>query len=298
MSAQLAAGTYRCRDVSRSVSAAVDAGVTWTDTAPNYASGSAEASLRPILDACPQVHVSTKVGFVPDTDRHAARAGGVLPGDHDRGHCLARPYIAWQLARSRSRLGRVPNLVFVHNPEQGCTDRTDLSRTLTEVFEELESAADAGEIDGYGVATWMGLATGMFTVPDLMEIAETVGGPRHHFRAVQLPVSLVHLAVVADGLDGRGALGEAREAGLDVFASAPLGGGELLGAMTEDLVRVIDSETSPAQAALLVALSAPGVSYVLLSASTPAHWADARGAVTREPLSPDRLRKVVDVLGT
>ncbi|MCP9990822.1 cupin domain-containing protein [Streptomyces albogriseolus] len=47
-----------------------------------------------------------------------------------------------------------------------------------------------------------------------------------------------------------------------------------------------------------VALSAPGVSQVLLSASTAAHWADARGAAAREPLSPDRLRKVIDVLGT
>jgi aryl-alcohol dehydrogenase-like predicted oxidoreductase len=222
----------------------------------------------------------------------------VLPYDHDRGHCLTRPYIAWQLARSRARLGRIPNLVFVHNPEHGRTDRTDLSRTLTEAFEELESAADAGEIGGYGVATWAGLSSGMFTIPKLTELAETVGGPHHHFRAVQFPVSLIRLAVVADALDGHGALAEAREAGLDVFASASLGGGELLDAMTEELVRVIDSEASLAQAALLVALSAPGVSHVLLSASTPAHWADARGAAAREPLSPDRLRKVVDVLGT
>lgn len=298
MSAQLAAGTYRCRDVSQSVAAAMDAGMTWIDTAPNYASGTAEASLRPVLDACPQVRVSTKVGFVPDSDRQAARDAGVLQYDRGQGHCLARPYIAWQLARSRARLGRVPDLVFVHNPEHGRTDRADLSRTLTEAFEELESAAGAGKIGGYGVATWAGLSSGMFTIPELRALAETVGGPHHHFRAVQFPVSLIRLAVVADTLDGRGALTEAREAGLDVFASAPLGGGELLGAMTDELVRIIDSAASPAQAALLVALSAPGVSRVLLSASTPAHWADALGAAACEPLSPDRLRKVIDVLGT
>ncbi|WP_149547633.1 aldo/keto reductase [Streptomyces marokkonensis] len=298
MSAQLAAGTYRCGDVSHSVAAAVGAGVTWVDTAPNYASGTAETSLRPVFDACPHVRVSTKVGFVPDSDWHAVRAAGVLPYDHDRGHCLTRPYIAWQLARSRARLGRVPDLVFVHNPEHGRPDRVGLLRTLTEAFEELESAADAGDIGGYGVATWTGLSSGMFTVLELTELAETVGGPHHHFRAVQLPVSLIRLAVVADGLNGCGALAEAREAGLDVFAAAPLGGGELLGAMTEELVRSIDCAASPAQAALLVALSAPGVSRVLLSASTPAHWADARRAAAREPLSPDRLRKVIDVLGT
>ncbi|MGW0789792.1 aldo/keto reductase [Streptomyces sp. NPDC002911] len=298
MSAQLAAGTYRCRDVPRSVAAAVNAGTTWIDTAPNYGSGTAEASLRPVLDECPQVYVSTKVGFVPDFDRQAAREAGVLPEGREQGHCLMRPYVAWQLARSRARLGRAPDLVFVHNPEHGRTDRGEVSRTLTEAFEGLESAADVGKIGGYGVATWAGLSSGLFTISELMTLAERAGGPRHHFRAVQFPVSLIHLVVVAAALDGRGALAEAREAGLDVFASAPLGGGDLIDAMTEKLVRTIDPTASPVQAALLVGLSAPGVSQVLLSASTPAHWADAMGAGALEPLSPDRLRKVIDVLGT
>ncbi|MFF3717074.1 aldo/keto reductase [Streptomyces prasinus] len=172
MNDRLAAGTYRCRDVARSVAAAMNVGVTWVDTAPNYASGTAEASLRSVLEACPQVRVSTKVGFVPDSDRPAARDAGVLPHDRDRGHCLARPYIAWQLARSRARLGRAPDLVFVHNPEHDRADRADPSRTLTEAFEELERSADAGDIGGYGVATWSGLSSGMFTVSDLTALAE------------------------------------------------------------------------------------------------------------------------------
>lgn len=298
MSARLAAGTYRCRDVSQSMAAAVDAGVTWIDTAPNYGSGTAEASLRPVLNACPQVRVSTKVGFVAGSDRQAAWEAGVLPYDRDHGHCLARRYIAWQLARSRTRLGRLPELVFIHNPEHGRTNHADVSRTLTEAFEELEIAADAGTISGYGVATWAGLSGGLLTIPGLTALAKTVGGPHHHFRAVQFPVSLIQLAVVADALDGRGALAEAGEAELDVFASAPLGGGELLRAMTDDLVRIIDCAVSPAQAALLIVLSTPGVSRVLVSASTPAHWADAFGAEACEPLSPEHLRKVIDAIGT
>ncbi|MFC7892439.1 aldo/keto reductase [Streptomyces sp. NPDC057381] len=298
MSAQLAAGTYRCRDVSQSGIAAVDAGVTWIDTAPNYAAGSAEAQLRPVLDGHPRVRVSTKVGFVPGSDRVAARDAGVLPLDSDQNHCLSRPYIAWQLARSHTRLGRLPDLVFLHNPEHGRTHRTDVAQRLTAAFEELESAAYADKIGGYGVATWAGLSSGAFTIPELMALAEAVGGPSHHFRAVQFPVSLIHLAVVADALDWHGALADARGAELDVFASAPLGGGALVAAMTDELVRLIDCSASPAQAALLVALSAPGVSRVLLSASTPAHWADAQGAEAREPLSPVRLRRVIDAIGT
>ncbi|NEA47836.1 aldo/keto reductase [Streptomyces sp. SID10815] len=298
MNTRFAAGTYRCRDVFQSASAAVDLGVTWIDTAPNYAAGTAEVSLRPLLDACPQVRVSTKVGFVPPSDRQAAREAGVLPYGGDRGHCLTGPCIAWQLALSRARLGRVPDIVFVHNPEHGRTDRAGLSLVLREAFEALEGAATSGWIGAYGVATWAGLSNGMFTIPELTAAAEAAGGPHHHFRAVQFPVSLLCLAVVADALDGHGALADARESGLDVFASAALGGGELLGAMTRELVRVITPAVSPAQAALLVALSAPGVSRVLLSADTPAHWADALGAADHERLSTGRLRKVIDVVGT
>ncbi|KDQ68179.1 aldo/keto reductase [Streptomyces sp. NTK 937] len=299
MSGALALGTYRCRDVSTAVSAAVAAGVEWIDTAPNYAQGVAETPLRPVLDRHPQVGISTKVGFVPAADRQAAISAGVLPGGRsERDHCLSRPYIAWQLALSHARLGRAPELVFAHNPEHGTGSRDEVLQSLASAFEEMESMADAGTIRGYGVATWTGLSSGLFTVSDLVSLAQRVGGPHHHFHAVQMPVSLVHLGPVAAALEGAGPLHQAREAGLDVFASAPLDGGALPGLMTPDLVRLIDPSATPVQAALLVVLSAPGMSRVLLSASSPAHWADAWGAVARERLSPEHLRKVIDVLGT
>lgn len=298
MSAGFAVGTYRCRDVVRSVTTALGMGVTWIDTAANYASGTAEEALRPILAAQPGVRVSTKIGFVPRGDRQAARRAGVLPYDTVPHHCLTGSYIGWRIARSRASLGRAPDLVFVHNPEHDRTDRADLSRVLTEAFAELEAAAVARRIGGYGVATWTGLSSGAFTIAELMALAKTIGGPTHHLRAVQLPVSLVHLAVVAEALDGRGPLAQAREAGLAVFASAPLGGGEVLGAMTEELTKVVAPGATSAQAALSIALSAPGVSHVLLSASTRAHWSGALGATAFVPLSPSRLRKVIDVVGT
>ncbi|MER5969164.1 aldo/keto reductase [Streptomyces sp. NPDC002055] len=298
MIAKLGAGTYRCRSVGSSVSAALAAGVGWIDTAPNYAQGAAEAHLQLVLDAHPQVGVSTKVGFVPPSDRQAAYAAGVLPSGGNERHCLNRSYAAWQLARSVARLGRAPQLVFVHNPEHGARDRKSLLWVLSDVFEELESAADSGLVAGYGVATWSGLSSGLFTVSELTEVAVKVGGPQHRLRAVQFPLSLVHLSVVAEALDGRGSLCEAQEAGLDVFASAPFGGGALIELMTTELVRLIAPSASAAQAALMVALSAPHVSRVLVSASSPAHWADAVSAAARAPLSPSHLRKVIDVLGT
>ncbi|WP_404949531.1 aldo/keto reductase [Streptomyces sp. ARC14] len=281
------------------MSAAVDAGVKWVDTAPNYARGMAEAPLRVVLDRHPSVGVSTKVGFVPVSDRRAAISAGVLFGEQARrGHCLSRPYIAWQVDLSHARLGRAPDLVFVHNPENAATTRNEVLLALTSAFEEMETAADAGLIHGYGVATWTGFSSGLFTISDLVCLAQRVGGWRHHFHAVQTPVSLVHLGLVAEALRGSGPLHQARETGIRVFTSAPLGGGGLLEMMTPELVHFIDPSATPAQAALRVALSAPGVSRVLLSASTPAHWAEALGAAAREPLPPEHLRRIIDVLGT
>ncbi|RST20624.1 aldo/keto reductase [Streptomyces sp. WAC04770] len=298
MNEVLGAGTHRCHDVGAAVSAAVRAGVKWIDTAPNYARGTAEAPLRAVLDRHPGIGVSTKVGFVPASDRRAAISAGVLSGEQSRrGHCLRRPYVAWQIDLSHARLGRAPDLVFVHNPENGASTRDEVLSLLTSAFEELETAADAGLIQGYGVATWAGLSGGPFTISDLVTLAQRVGGWRHRFHAVQTPVSLIHLSPVAKALTGSGPLHQARETGIRVFTSAPLGGGDLPRLMTPELVRLIDPSATPAQAALRVALSAPGVSHVLLSASTPAHWADAMRSAAQEPLPSEHLRRIIDVLG-
>ncbi|MFI7174629.1 hypothetical protein [Streptomyces spororaveus] len=52
---------------------------------------------------------------------------------------------------------------------------------------------------------------------------------------------------------------------------------------------------SPAAACLLAAISCPSPDVVLVSASTREHWAAAQQS-TADPLGPDRLRKVNDVL--
>ncbi|WP_234322928.1 hypothetical protein [Streptomyces sp. NRRL S-350] len=148
------------------------------------------------------------------------------------------------------------------------------------------------------MATWRGFSSGLFDVPALLELAAKAGGPNHHLWAIQLPVSLVHLAPVAQALDGRGPLVDALGAGLEVFASAPLHGGEIPGMVTPELSELITPGKTPAATALAVVASAPGVKRVLLSTGSPEHWIRASEAVGQPPLSPDVLRRVVDVLGT
>ncbi|WP_245194545.1 aldo/keto reductase [Kitasatospora phosalacinea] len=239
MSAQLGLGTYRCLDVGEAALMTASRGADWVDTAPNYGNGRAEALLAPVLAAYPGLRVSTKVGFLSaSAKRIGVRAGVLSAEDAEHEHCLAPAYVVWQVARSRRTLGRVPDLVFLHNPEHGCREG-EIADRLYAAFLALEEACSRQAIGAYGVATWSGFSSGLFDVSSLLELAAMAGGPNHRLRAIQLPVSLVQLVPVAQALDGEGPLVDARRAGLDVFASAPLHGGGVPGLMTHELTELI-----------------------------------------------------------
>ncbi|WP_274562463.1 aldo/keto reductase [Streptomyces spiramyceticus] len=298
MTASLGLGTYRCRDVARAAAMAAAAGADWIDTAPNYAQGQAERALAPVLARHPELKVSTKVGFLaPGSRGLALRAGVVAAGTAEAGHCLAPRYIGWQVECNRRTLGRTPDLVFVHNPEHGCS-REAITDRLYLAFLTLEKACQAGLIRGYGVATWSGFSSGLFDVPLLLELASKAGGPQHHLRAIQLPLSLVNLAPIAQALDGVGVLADAVAAELEVFASAPLHGGAVPGLVTPELAELIRSGSTPAGAGLAVVASAPGVRRLLVSTDQPQHWSEATTVIGQPPVPLDTLRKVTDVLGT
>ncbi|GAA2137987.1 aldo/keto reductase [Kitasatospora kazusensis] len=298
MTARLGLGTYRCLDVCEAAAMAASQGADWVDTAPNYESGQAENSLAMVLGMYPDLHVSTKVGFVADSaKRLGVQAGALSAEDAERGHCLAPDYVGWQVARSKRRLGRTPDLVFLHNPEHHCASEEIADRLLV-AFLALEEACSNGTISAYGVATWRGFSSGLLDVGTLLELASKAGGPQHHLRAIQLPISMVHLAPVAHALDGYGVLVDAVEAELEVFASAPLHGGEITGMITQELSDLIRPGSTPVQSALAVVASAPGVRRVLLSTGNREHWRQAADAVGQPPLSRETLRRITDVLGT
>ncbi|MCX4429061.1 hypothetical protein [Streptomyces mirabilis] len=79
--------------------------------------------------------------------------------------------------------------------------------------------------------------------------------------------------------------------------SAPLFGGELPALATRELAALLSPELTTAQACLLAVASCPGVTRILISASTPARWAEAQEALRRPAISAATLRKVLDVLG-
>ncbi|WP_058042543.1 aldo/keto reductase [Streptomyces roseifaciens] len=300
MTAALSLGTYRVRAVGQAARTALAAGSPWVDTAPNYAHGRAHEELRPVLGEYPTVRVATKAGFFTEEQGRTAMTEGVLTREETAGrHSLERGFVRWQTERSLAALGRV-DLVFVHNPEHHGhgLDRAALHGRVREAFTALEEFAHAGRIAGYGVATWSGLRSGAFSVPELLALArQAAGSAKHHFTGLQVPVSLVMDDLIRQALDGGGPLVQAKEAGVITFGSAPLHGGELLDAMTPELVKLIRPGLSAAAAALLAAGSCPGLDIVLTSASTREHWDDVAKALAA-PLTDQELRKVTDELAS
>ena len=299
MTARLALGTYRTHDAPRAAEAAIGSGADWIDTAPNYRHGSAEHQLAPALAAHPQVRIATKVGFLTERRRaEALRAGALQRSDTRRTHSLHPGYVTWQAALSRATLGRVPDITFVHNPEHGSPELDALDARILNAFRALEQCCDQGLTTAYGVATWSALHDGTLTVDRLVELAHRAGGVGHRFRAIQLPLSLVHIGPLADALDGRGILAAAQAAGLDVHASAPLHAGELTGIVTAAVADQLLPGATPLQLILGAVASAPGVTRILLSASTDKHWSEALQAIPQQPLDRATRRRIIDAFST
>ncbi|MFG2113905.1 aldo/keto reductase [Streptomyces sp. NPDC048718] len=300
MTAALSLGTHRVRAVGQAARTALAAGSPWVDTAPNYAQGRAHEELRPVLRECPAVRVATKTGFFTEEQGRAALADGVLTKEGAAGrHSLDRSFVRWQTERSLVALGRL-DLVFVHNPEHHdqSLDRAAPHGLIREAFAVLEEFVHAGRIGGYGVATWSGLTSEAFTVPELLTLAgQAAGSEEHHFAGLQMPVSLIMDTPIRQALNGGGPLAQAKDAGLLTFGSAPLHGGVLLDAMTPELVNLIRPGLSAAAAALLAAGSCPGLDVVLTSASTREHW-DDMAKVLATPLTAQELRKVTNELAS
>ncbi|MFL4905800.1 aldo/keto reductase [Streptomyces sp. MMS24-I2-30] len=297
--AALGLGTYRIRPSALNevvVRAATSTADAWIDTAPNYLDGQAQSLLAPVLARHHPVPVSTKVGFLTaQTAKDALSDRALTIEEAERGHCLSTSYVHWQCARNRTELGRDHlDLVFAHNPEH---TEGNPYEALRDAFIALEAEAAAGTLPAYGVATWDGFDTGTLTVPALHQLAsEAVGTEQHHLRAIQLPVSLVTATAFTQALDGQGPIAEAAELGWQVYASAPLFGGELPHLATLELTALLDPHLTTAQACLLAAASCPGVTRILLSASAPAHWAEAQAALRIPAIPTPTLRKVLDVL--
>jgi len=302
----LGIGTYLgdCTDdedaaYARTIRAAIKAGVNVLDTAINYRCQRSERAVgHAVAEAIAsgearrdELIICTKGGYValdgePPASREAYDlwletemfASGLVTREElvRGGHSIAPRYVAHQLERSRENLGvRTIDLYYLHNPEEQllAVDRATFRQRMRDAFAMLEERAESGEIAGYGCATWNGFRVAPehrqhLTLAELIALAREVGGTTHHFRAVQLPVSLAmpEAARLPTQPLGRKLvpLLEAADAlGVGVVASAPLMQGRLTAGLPNEMHDLFPECATDAQRALRFASSLPGVSVVL-----------------------------------
>ena len=306
---------------------ALDSGINVVDTAVNYRHQRSERVVGRAVEAADvdraAVVLATKGGFVPfdgERPRDAAayiESEYVAPGIVDAddlvsGNAITPGFIGWSLDRSLSNLGvDSVDLYYVHNPEAQLArfDRETVYDRLEDTFTRLEERAAAGDIGHYGVATWEAFRVPRdhdryLSLPEVVSraraAADRAGTTGTHFRAVQLPFN-VHMAdaftlSVHESADGtQSALRFADEAGLDVFASAPILQGDL--AEPGGMPAVVETELTgdtPAQRAINFARSAPGVTAALVGTGSPEHVAENVGAGEHPPMGADAFDAVFE----
>jgi aryl-alcohol dehydrogenase-like predicted oxidoreductase len=327
--------TTAADDASReAIGLALRCGVNHVDTAVNYRAGRAERVVGEAVRDSPidreAIIVATKGGFLPfDGERPADPAAYVRERFLDTGivaseglangaHAIDPGYLEWSLDRSLERLGLdAIDCYYVHNPETQLAARPAAAvyDQLEAAFEVLERRRAAGDIGGYGVATWHAFRVAedddrYLSLAEILARAEAAGeavGPDddHGFGAIQLPFNVA----MADAFtrsnqrspsssrdDSRiSTLEFAHEAGLSVVTSASIGQGDLAveGAIPADVDATLAGET-PAQRAINFARSAPGVTASLVGATDLDHVRENVAAGTFDPLGASAFDSVFE----
>jgi len=317
-------GTYLgdCDDTTdahyaASAKQALGSGVNLLDSAINYRCQRSERALGAALrDAAAtgdvrrdEIVVCTKAGYIPlDGAPPPTRmeydallksqyfdTGIVTPADVVAGgHCIAPRYLSDQIQRSRRNLSvSTIDIFYVHNPEQQLDSlaRDAFAAAMREAFTQLEREVDSGNIGCYGCATWNGFRArpgekSHLSLGELVKIAEDVGGPDHHFRVIQLPISLAMPEAVRIPTQPLGnthvpLLQAASELGVAVIASAPLMQGQLTHGLPSKLAEAFPNLTTDAQRAVAFVRSLPRVTAALVGMKSQSHLLEQLKAVAR-----------------
>lgn len=304
-------------DYAAAAQLAVQSGINLLDSAINYRCQRSEralgTALRALLSARAagrdEIVVSSKAGYIPldrvppptRRDYEALLKAqyfdpGVITPDQvvAGGHCIAPRYLADQVQRSRKNLGICTiDIYYLHNPEQqlDALARDAFATAVRAAFAQLEREVADGNIGCYGCATWNGFRAkpgekSHLSLAELVKIAEAVGGADHHFRVVQLPISLAMPEAVRVPTQPVGnaivpLLQAASELGVAVIASAPLMQGQLTHGLPAKLAEAFPDLTTDAQRAVAFVRSLPRVTSALVGMKDPAHLREQIEAVKR-----------------
>jgi len=307
------------------VIAAVEGGINLIDSAINYRLQRSERSIGAALKALAakgfsrdEIVLCTKAGFLTpdgtmpnDAEEYFSREflsrGIFRPEDIAAGcHCMAPGYLADQLERSLANLGvACIDVFYLHNPETQMSEISaeEFRKRITDAFRYLESAAAAGKIRAYGMATWNAFredpkAPGYLSLAAVEEIAREAGGAEHHFRFVQLPLNLaMPEALLRPNQIVAGktmAMVQATRAlGITLVTSAALLQGQLTRNLPPYIGAALGLKSNSLQA-LQFARSVPGVTTALVGMSRVEHVRANLEVIAVEPAPRDQFLKLFE----
>ncbi len=311
---------------AQAIETALARGCNVIDTAINYRCQRSERTIGRTLQRLAheqtitrdELLLCTKGGYLPfdqsvpaDPARYLARTviepGLAQPDEIVAGcHCLAPSYLAHALRTSLANL-RVSSVdvYYLHNPEQQLDEvpLTVLHERLRQAFELLERCATDGILRNYGIATWQGLranprATEYVALEPLVRLAESIAGPAHHFRAIQLPYNLAMPEAAAftnQSVDGEPLtpLAAAERLGLSVAISASLLQ-QRLARLPAGLDRYLPGPCTDAQRALNLVRSTPGVCTALVGMKQRAHVEENLALAQQPPYTAQQVTQLFD----
>jgi aryl-alcohol dehydrogenase-like predicted oxidoreductase len=285
------------------------------DTAPNYRGGDAHQELyralikakeEEVIKDLSDVRISTKVGFIPSAEKESLLSSGVIQEkDTYHSHNISECYIRYQLERTFKifKIG-ILETIFLHNPEAqfNIKPKEEILSIIKNAFKYFESLVENKKIEGYGISTWTGFegddSSKNFSIKEFVSIAESIAGKEHHFKIVQLPVSMIKIDALRLDLkkEPEGPLHEAAKLNINVHVSSPLHGGQLPKILTKEIIELVGKNLTPAQAALLFARSHPAVTRVLTSPSTIQQLDESLSIEMLDDLSKEKFLSLVNML--
>ena len=306
-----------------SVAAAAANGINVIDAAINYRFQRSERSIGAAIQQLSEKNIArdelvicTKGGYLtPDRTmpsdpneyffREYVKAGILQPQEIAGGcHCMTPRFLEDQLSRSLKNLGlECIDVYYLHNPETQLAElsRPDFLERVRDAFIYLESAAAAGQIQFYGMATWNGFrqdaaARDAMQIGEIVQLARDIAGDEHRFRFLQLPFNLAMTEALTLGnqsLNGQmtTVIEAASELGITVIASASL----LQGQVSRNLPAFVAQALglgSDAERALQFVRSSPGITSALVGMSHVEHVQANTRLVGVPPVTVDEFSKL------
>ena len=287
-----------------SVVRAVQLGVNVIDSAANYRFQRSERNIGEALRILEtefgftrnELLICTKGGYLPFDGapprnvREYIEETFIKPGvasfdDFVGGsHCMTPRYLQHQLDQSLQNFQLdCVDVYYIHNPESQLShvSEQEFNHRLREAFERLEQNRSSGKLRFYGVATWNGFrseagSSSYHSLPQMVELANQVGGPTHGFRFIQLPFNLGMPEALSVGnqlLEGENVsvLEAANRLGVTVIISASMLQARVAQSLPDQVRIPMGSLRTDAQTAIQFVRSTPGVTTALVGMSQVGH---------------------------